>query len=114
VRDLQLPSGVGIGVNEPDDDELGGRVPEFGDHRIDPVGQADAKISGGQWLGPVDGRVVERRPVLTGDLHEVFEALVGDQRHPGTSSFEEGVGGDRGPVEEGVAVTPVDRRPDGL
>ena len=58
-------------------------------------------------LGPVGPRVVERRPVLAGDLDHVGEALGGDQRDPGAPPLEQGVGGDRGAVGR---ATPAGRR----
>ena len=56
------------------------------------------QVAGDEGLGPVGPLVVERRPVLAGDLDHVGEAPVGDEGDDRPPPFEEGVGGDGRPV----------------
>ena len=53
---------------------------------------------GHERLGPHHRRVVERRPVLPGDLDDVAKPRRGHERHRAPSPLEQGVGGDRGAV----------------
>jgi hypothetical protein len=58
--------------------------------------------------GRLQGRKCEElEPFLAADLHDVLEALVGDEAGPGRLALEERVGGDRGAVnhDEAAAVS---------
>src|SRR5690606_31451098 len=66
------------------------------------VTQGHPRRPADQRCGAVDGRVVERGPVLTGDLDEILESWIRDQGHPGPLFLEEGIGGDGGPVQEDI------------
>ena len=50
----------------------------------------------------VAGEVVQRRPVLAPQPKEVFEALRRHERDAGTAALEEGVGSDRGSVNQDI------------
>jgi hypothetical protein len=50
------------------------------------------------------GQVVELRPVLAADLDHVAEALGGDQRGARPGPLEQGVGGHRHAVGEGLGL----------
>ncbi len=58
--------------------------------------------AGDQGLGPVGPDVVERGPVLAGDLDDVGEPGGGDQGDDRPPPLQQGVGGDRRPVGEEV------------
>ena len=68
--------------------------------RSDPLAHLVAMCSTHQRVRAISGRVVQRRPVLAGDLEHVGEPLGRDQGDDRAAAFEQGVGRDRGPVGE--------------
>ena len=67
---------------------------------IDALRKSKAQLPGGQGRGPVHLQVVEFGAALATDLQHVFEPHGGHQGRAGALAFQQGVGGDRGTVDE--------------
>ena len=72
------------------------------------LGNADAPVARHERLGPSHVQVVLLEPVLVGHLDRVADALGREQRRASAAAFDEGVGGERGAVDEHLHIGGLD------
>ena len=77
-----------------------------------PLAELEAELAGCEGRGPDGLEGVQVRARLAVDLHEVLEALVGDDGDVGRGSLEEGVEGHRRPVDHLHAGALLRRQPE--
>ena len=61
-----------------------------------------------EWFGPIGRRVIQTRPVLTGDLDQILESGIGDQGDIGAGPLQQCVRGRCGSVEKLHHIDPAD------
>ena len=79
----------------------------------DPSADAESQRAWHQAGAGRAGQVVQFPALLSADFDQVFKSAVGDQRGGCTAVFEQGIGGDRGAVDQGSPHA-VDLRQAGL
>lgn len=95
---LLLAIGILVGVDQPNGHHLRGDDPQPLQQGIEIAVEAEPQLPIDKGPGPVDRAVVERGPVLSGDLDYVLVSGIGYQSDPCPGLLEEGIGRHRGPV----------------
>ena len=118
----ELVGGVGVGVEEVDDEGLaalgeevgdggaGGGLVEGGEDAapgVGALGDLEAEVAGDDG-GEAAGHAVGVGPGAAAELEDVAEALGGDEAGAGEAALEDGVGGGGGAVDDEVDGGEVD------